>query len=42
MFTWTIYKGRPEVYDTVSHVFYFGFKNMQAARIRAEQLNRGK
>jgi hypothetical protein len=41
MFTATHYKGKPAVFDTVSRVYYYGYKTMQAARNHAAQLNSG-
>ena len=41
MFTWTLYRGKPAVYDTVSRVFYTGYRSMRAAREHADALNSG-
>lgn len=38
----TQYKGKPAIYDKQARVFYFGFKTIGDAAIRARQLNDGK
>ena len=38
----TQYKGKPAIYDKQARVFYFGFKTIRAAAIRARELNSGK
>lgn len=40
-FTWTLYKGKPAVYDTVARVYYFGYKTMTEAMQKAQTLNKG-
>lgn len=39
MFKATIYRNKPAVLDTVSRVYYFGYKNMEAAQAHAKELN---
>ncbi len=36
------YHNKPAIFDTITHVYYFGFKTMKQARERAEQLNNGQ
>ena len=41
-FSATIYKGRPAIFDSVTRVFYTGYKTQEDARRHAEQLNSEK
>lgn len=41
-FTWTMYRGKPAVFDTTARVYYTGYKTMREAIKHAEELNTGK
>ena len=42
MFVWTMYRGKPAVYDTQARVFYTGYKTVGEARQKAADLNEGR
>ena len=42
MFIATTYQGKPAVLDTKSKVYYFGFRTIEAARRKADDLNAGR
>lgn len=33
------YKSKPAIFDTVTRIYYFGYKSMKQARTRAKELN---
>lgn len=41
-FSATHHHGKPAVFDQTSRVYYYGYKNLNAARAHAEALNNGE